>query len=45
MIEIYSRMLGWQLEYVVQHIDAKQVAKVLNKPGVKKNIGRVFKLL
>lgn len=45
MIEKHSPILGKQLEYAVQHIDAKQVAEVINEPEVKKNIGRAIKLL
>lgn len=45
MIEQHSPLLGKQLEYAVQHIDAKQVAEVINQPEVKKNIGRAIKLL
>lgn len=45
MIEKHSPILGKQLEYTVQHIDAKQVAEVINEPEVKKNIGRAIKLL
>lgn len=45
MIEKHSPILGKQLEYAVKHIDAKQVAEVINEPEVKKNIGRAIKLL